>query len=137
MEITLQNCYLSVDDHEKAVAFYRDAMGFEVRMDVGRDTMRWITVGPPSQPDVSIVLGPPAPGPGTSPSDRAAINDLLAKGLLGFLVFRTDDCDASFDRIQATGADVLQEPMDQAWGVRDCAFRDPAGNHIRIQQPRR
>ena len=136
MDIKLQNCYLSVDDHDKAIAFYRDAMGFEVRNDVGANAMRWVTVGPPSQPDVSIVLGPAAPERGTSPSDRAAISDLLAKGLLGFLVFTTDDCDAAFERIQASGADVIQEPMDQAYGVRDCAFRDPAGNHIRINQPR-
>ena len=136
MDIKLQNCYLCVDDHERAIGFYRDAMGFEVRMDVGANTMRWVTVGPPSQPDVNLVLGPAAPESGTSPSDRAAISDLLAKGLLGFLVFTTDDCDAAFERIQATGADVIQEPMDQAYGVRDCAFRDPAGNHIRINQPR-
>ena len=136
MDIKLQNCYLSVDDHDKAIAFYRGALGFEVRNDVGADAMRWVTVGPPSQPDVHIVLGPPAPEPGTSPSDRAAIRDLLAKGLLGFLVFATDDCDAAFERIQASGAEVIQEPMDQAYGVRDCAFRDPAGNHIRISQPR-
>ena len=136
MDIKLQNCYLSVDDHDKAIAFYRDAMGFEVRYDVGASAMRWVTVGPPSQPDVNIVLGPPAPERGTSPSDRAAISDLLAKGLLGFLVFTTDDCDAAFEHIQASGAEVIQEPMDQAYGVRDCAFRDPAGNHIRIGQPR-
>jgi predicted enzyme related to lactoylglutathione lyase len=136
MDIKLQNCYLSVDDHDKAIAFYRDALGFEVRNDVGANAMRWITVGPSSQPDVNIVLGPPAPEPGTSPSDRAVISDLLAKGLLGFLVFVTDDCDAAFERIQASGAEVIQEPMDQAYGVRDCAFRDPAGNHIRVSQPR-
>lgn len=136
MDIKLLNVYLCVDDHDKAIAFYRDAMGFEVRNDVGANPMRWVSVGPPSQPDVQIVLGPPAPEPGTSPSDRAAISDLMAKGLMGFVVFTTDDCDAAFERIQASGADVIQEPMDQAYGARDCAFRDPAGNHIRIQQPR-
>jgi len=136
MDIKLQNCYLSVDDHDKAIAFYRDAMGFEVRNDVGANAMRWVTVGPPSQPDVSIVLGPPAPEPGTSPSDRAAIGDLLAKGLLGFLVFSTDDCDAAFERMEGCGAEVVQEPMDMPYGPRECAFRDPAGNMIRISQTR-
>jgi predicted enzyme related to lactoylglutathione lyase len=136
MDIKLHHCFLSVDDHDKAIAFYRDALGFEVRSDVGAKDRRWVTVGPPSQPDINIVLHPPAPDPGTSPSDRAAISDLLAKGLLGFLVFATDDCDASFERIQASGAEVIQEPMDQPYGARDCAFRDPAGNHIRISQTR-
>lgn len=137
MDIKLQNCVLAVDDHEKAIAFYRDAMGFEVRADVGSRNRRWVTVGPPSQPDVNIVLCPPAPDPGISPSDKAAINDLLAKGLLGFMVFTTDDCDAAFAHIEASGAEVIQEPMDQPYGARDCAFRDPAGNHIRINQTRR
>jgi predicted enzyme related to lactoylglutathione lyase len=137
MDIKLQNCVLAVDDHEKAIAFYRDAMGFEVRADVGARDRRWVTVGPPSQPDVNIVLCPPAPDPGISPSDKAAINDLLAKGLLGFMVFTTDDCDAAFAHIEASGAEVIQEPMDQPYGARDCAFRDPAGNHIRINQTRR
>ncbi len=136
MDIKLQNCYLSVDDHDKAIAFYRGALGFEVRNDVGANAMRWVTVGPPSQPDVHIVLGPPAPEPGTSPSDRAAIRDLLAKGLLGFLVFATDDAEPASSHFRASSAEVIQEPMDQAYGVRDCAFRDPAGNHIRISQPR-
>jgi predicted enzyme related to lactoylglutathione lyase len=136
MDIKLLNCALAVDDHDKAIGFYRDAMGFEVRNDVGSGKMRWVVVGPPSQPDVNILLSPPAPEAGTSPADREAISDLLAKGLLGFLVFATDDCDAAFERIQASGAEVIQEPMDQPYGARDCAFRDPAGNHIRIQAPR-
>ena len=136
MDIKLQNFYLCVDDHDKAIAFYRDALGFEVRNDVGANPMRWVSVGPPSQPDVQIVLGPPAPEPGTSPADRAAISDLMAKGLMGFLVFATDDCDAAFERIQSSGAEVIQEPMEQPYGVRDCAIRDPAGNLIRIQEVR-
>jgi hypothetical protein len=97
--------------------------------------MRWVTIGPPSQPDINIVLEPPAADPGISPSDREAISDLLAKGLLRGLNFKTADLDGIFDRVQATGAEVVQEPMDQSYG-RDCAFRDPAGNMIRILQTR-
>ena len=138
MDVRLQHCFLSVDDHEKAIAFYRDALGFEVRNDVkAYGTMRWTTMGPPSQPDVSVVLEPPSADPGISDADREALRDLLAKGLLGRLNLTTADVDAVFDHVQATGAEVVQEPMDQAYGVRDCAFRDPAGNLIRINQPRR
>ena len=136
MDMKLQNCFLSVDDHEKAIAFYRDALGFEVRNDVKAYGMRWTTLGLPSQPDMSVVLEPPAADPGISASDRALLSDLLAKGLLGRLVLTTGDVNATFDRVQATGAEVVQEPMDQPYGVRDCAFRDPAGNLIRINQPR-
>jgi predicted enzyme related to lactoylglutathione lyase len=135
MDVKLDACFLSVDDHDKAIAFYRDALGFEVRHDVRSHGMRWVTVGPPSQPDINIVLEPPAADPGISPSDREAIGDLLAKGLLRGLNFSTPDLDATFDRVQATGAEVIQEPMDQSYG-RDCAFRDPAGNMIRILQTR-
>ena len=135
MDLKLQNCFLSVDDHEKAIAFYRDALGFEVRNDVSAYGMRWVTVGPASQPDVSIVLEPPAADPGISAEDREAISDLLAKGLLRGLNLSTPDLDGTFERIEATGADVVQEPMDQSYG-RDCAFRDPAGNEIRIIQTR-
>ncbi len=137
MDMTLQNCFLAVDDHEKAIAFYRDALGFEVRNDVSAYGMRWTTLGSPAQPGVSVVLEPPAADPGISPSDREAIADLLAKGLLGRLVLATADVDAAFERARATGAEVVQEPTDQPYGVRDCAFRDPAGNLIRISQPRR
>jgi catechol 2,3-dioxygenase-like lactoylglutathione lyase family enzyme len=136
MDVQLQNCFLAVDDHDKAIAFYRDALGFEVRNDVSAYGMRWTTLGSPSQPGVSIVLEPPAADPGISPADREALADLLAKGLLGRVVLTTDDVDATFDHVQATGAEVVQEPMDQPYGVRDCAFRDPAGNLIRINQPR-
>jgi uncharacterized glyoxalase superfamily protein PhnB len=136
MDVKLQNCFLSVDDHEKAIAFYRDALGFEVRNDVSAYGMRWVTLGSPSQPGVSVVLEPPAADPGISPSDRTALGDLLAKGLLGRLVLTTTDVDGVFSHVEATGADVVQEPMDQPYGVRDCAFRDPAGNLIRINQPR-
>jgi predicted enzyme related to lactoylglutathione lyase len=135
MDVKLDACFLSVDDHDKAIAFYRDALGFEVRNDVRAYGMRWVTIGPPSQPDVNIVLEPPAADPGISPSDREAISDLLAKGLLRGLNFKTPDLDAIFHRVQATGAEVVQEPMEQSYG-RDCAFRDPAGNMIRILQTR-
>lgn len=135
MDVKLDACFLSVDDHDKAIEFYRDALGFEVRNDVRAYGMRWVTIGPPSQPDINIVLEPPAADPGISPSDREAISDLLAKGLLRGLNFKTPDLDAVFDRVQATGAEVVQEPMDQSYG-RDCAFRDPAGNMIRILQTR-
>ena len=137
MNVQLANCFLSVDDHEKAITFYRDALGFEVRNDVKAYGMRWTTLGSPTQPDVSIVLEPPAADPGISPSDRTALGDLLAKGLLGRLVLTTADVDATFEAVAATGAEVVQEPMDQPYGVRDCAFRDPAGNLIRINQPSR
>ena len=133
MDVQLDACFLSVDDHEKAIDFYRDALGFEVRNDVSAYGMRWVTIGPPSQPDINIVLEPPAADPGISPSDREAIGDLLAKGLLRGLNFSSPDLDATFERVQATGAEVIQEPMDQGYG-RDCAFRDPAGNMIRIIQ---
>jgi predicted enzyme related to lactoylglutathione lyase len=135
MDLKLHACFMAVDDHDKAIAFYRDALGFEVRQDVRAYGMRWVTVGPPSQPDVNIVLEPPAADPGISPSDRTAIGDLLAKGLLRGLNLSTPDLDKTFDRVQATGAEVIQEPMDQSYG-RDCAFRDPAGNEIRIIQTR-
>jgi predicted enzyme related to lactoylglutathione lyase len=135
MDVKLDACFLSVDDHEKAIAFYRDALGFEVRADVSAYGMRWVTIGPPSQPDVNIVLEPPAADPGISPADREAIGDLLAKGLLRGLNFSTANLDATFDHVLATGAEVIQEPMDQSYG-RDCAFRDPAGNQIRIIQSR-
>ena len=135
MDVKLDACFLSVDDHDKAIAFYRDALGFEVRNDVSAYGMRWVTVGPPSQPDVNIVLEPPAADPGISPADREAIGDLLAKGLLRGLNFSTPNLEEAFDRVQATGAEVVQEPMDQSYG-RDCAFRDPAGNMIRIIQTR-
>jgi catechol 2,3-dioxygenase-like lactoylglutathione lyase family enzyme len=136
MDVKVQKSFLKVDDPDKAIAFYRDALGFEVRDDVGYEGMRWVTVGPPSQPDVTIVLEPPVADPGTSPADREAIGDLLAKGLLGGLVLTTADLERAFEHVQATGADVVQEPMDQDWGVRDFAVRDPAGNLIRIGQAR-
>jgi len=136
MDINLSQCFIAVDDHDTAIAFYRDVLGLEVRNDVGYEGMRWVTVGSPSQPDVNIVLEPPIADPNASDADRRAAAELLAKGLLRGVNFATDDCDATFERIRAAGGEVLQEPMDQFYGVRDCAFRDPAGNMLRFSQPR-
>ncbi|MFX4294771.1 VOC family protein [Streptomyces bohaiensis] len=137
MDITLSQCFIAVDDHDRALAFYRDALGLEVRNDVGFEGMRWVTVGSPAQPDVEIVLEPPLADPHAAPEDRRVMAELLAKGLLRGVIFATEDCDATFERVRAAGGEVLQEPMDQPYGVRDCAFRDPAGNMLRFTQPRR
>ncbi|MEV7211714.1 VOC family protein [Kitasatospora cineracea] len=137
MDIKLSQCFIAVDDHEAALGFYRDALGLEVRNDVGFEGMRWVTLGSTAQPDVEVVLEPPVADPGATDADRQAAAELLAKGLLRAVNFRTADCDATFEKIRATGADVLQEPMDQPYGVRDCAFRDPAGNMVRFAQPSR
>ncbi len=137
MNINLSQCFIAVDDHDRALAFYRDVLGLEVRNDVGFEGMRWVTVGSPSQPDVEIVLEPPLADPGASPADRQAMTELLAKGMLRGVIFSTDDVDATFERIRAAGGEVLQEPVDQPYGVRDCAFRDPAGNMLRFTQPRK
>ncbi|MEU0602647.1 VOC family protein [Streptomyces sp. NPDC006393] len=137
MDIKLSTCFIAVDDHDKALAFYRDVLGLEVRNDVGYEGMRWVTVGAPSQPDVDIVLEPPLADPSASAADRQAMAELLAKGLLRAVIFQTDDCDATFARIRDAGGEVLQEPADQPYGVRDCAFRDPSGNMLRFNQPRR
>ncbi|MEV5338803.1 VOC family protein [Streptomyces sp. NPDC052676] len=136
MDLTLSQCFIAVDDHDKALAFYRDTLGLQVRRDVSFEGMRWVTVGSPAQPGVEIVLEPPVADPHASEADRRAMAELLAKGLLRGVIFSTDDCDALFERVQASGAEVLQEPVDQPWGVRDCAFRDPAGNMLRFAQRR-
>lgn len=135
MTLTLAQCFLAVDDHEKALAFYRDVLGLEVRKDVAYEGMRWVTVVSPDQPTVEIVLEPPLADPNASAADRQTMAELLAKGLLRGVNFHTPDCDATFERIRAAGGDVLQEPMDQFYGVRDCAFRDPSGNMLRFSQP--
>ncbi|GAB2725845.1 VOC family protein [Streptomyces bullii] len=134
MDLKLHQCFIAVDDHDKALAFYRDVLGLEVRNDVGFEGMRWVTVGSPLQPDVEIVLEPPAANPDASPGDRQAMAELLAKGMLRGVIFTTADCDDLFDRVRAAGVDVIQEPMDQPYGVRDCAFRDPAGNLLRFME---
>ena len=134
MDIKVSTCFIPVDDHDKALAFYRDVLGLEVRNDVGFEGMRWVTVGSPSQ-DVEIVLEPPLADPNASTDDKEAAAELLAKGMLRGVIFKTDDVDATFERIRAAGAEVLQEPIDMPYGVRDCAFRDPAGNMLRFNQP--
>jgi uncharacterized glyoxalase superfamily protein PhnB len=136
MDITIHSSFLPHDDPDASLAFYRDALGFEVRMDVGYDGMRWITVGPPKQPDTSIVLHPPAADPGITDDERRTVAEMMAKGTYATIVLATADLDGTFERVQATGAEVVQEPIDQPYGVRDCAFRDPAGNHVRINELR-
>jgi predicted enzyme related to lactoylglutathione lyase len=136
MDIQLSTCFIAVDDHDKALAFYRDVLGLEVRNDVGYEGMRWVTVGAPSQPGVEIVLESPLADPNAPAADRQAMAELLAKGQLRGVIFSTDDVDATFERIREAGGEVLQEPIDQPYGVRDCAFRDPAGNMLRFNQPR-
>jgi predicted enzyme related to lactoylglutathione lyase len=137
MDIKLAQCFIAVDDFDKAIAFYRDALGLEVRNDVGYEGMRWVTVGSPAQPDVEIVLEPPLADPNAPSADREAMAEMLAKGQLRGVNFVTDDCDAAFERISSAGGEVLQEPMDMPYGVRDCAFRDPSGNMLRFSEPRR
>ena len=132
MDITIQSSFLPHDDPDAALAFYRDVLGFEVRLDVGYGGMRWITVGPPDQPGTSIVLHPPFADPGITEDERRTIAEMMAKGTYATIVLATDDIDGTFERVAASGAEVVQEPIDQPYGVRDCAFRDPAGNHIRI-----
>jgi catechol 2,3-dioxygenase-like lactoylglutathione lyase family enzyme len=135
MDITIHTCFLPHDDPDASLAFYRDTLGFEVRNDVGRGTMRWITVGPADQPGTSILLAPPAADPGITDAERRTIAEMMAKGTFGWIMLATSDLDAAFDKLQAS-AEVVQEPTDQPWGARDCAFRDPAGNLVRIiEQP--
>ncbi len=134
MDITIYASSLPHDDPEASLAFYRDALGFEVRTDVGSGKMRWITVGPPSQPDTSILLAPPALDPGLTDDERRTIAEMMAKGTYGWILLATKDVDSTFERVQGAGAEVVQEPTYQPYGMRDCAFRDPAGNLIRIQQ---
>ncbi|WP_409467514.1 VOC family protein [Streptomyces sp. HC307] len=135
MDITIHASFLPQDDPDAALAFYRDTLGFEVRNDVGYEGMRWITVGPAEQPGTSIVLYPPAADPGVTDDERRTIAEMMAKGTYASLLLATKDLDGTFERLQAS-AEVVQEPTDQPYGVRDCAFRDPAGNLIRIQEKR-
>ena len=134
MDITIHSSFLPQDDPDAALAFYRDTLGFEVRLDVGYGGMRWITVGPAGQPDTAIVLYPPFATPGITDDERRTITEMMAKGSYAIIVLSTADLDGVFERLQASGADVVQEPTDQPYGIRDCAFRDPAGNLVRIQQ---
>lgn len=134
MNITIHYAFLPHTDADAALGFYRDALGFELRKDVGYDGMRWLTVGPVGQPQTSIVLHPPATDPGISDDERRTILELIAKGSYGALTLASDDLDALFDQLVSRGADIVQEPMDQPYGERDCAVRDPAGNLLRINQ---
>jgi predicted enzyme related to lactoylglutathione lyase len=136
MDITIHASFLPHDDPEAALVFYRDALDFEVRADVGAGKMRWITVGPPGQPDTSILLAPPAADPGVTDDERRTIAEMMAKGTYGWILLATKDLDGTFERVAASGAEVVQEPTEQPYGVRDCAFRDPAGNMVRIQEVR-
>ncbi len=133
MDLSIHATFLPHDDPDVALAFYRDVLGFEVRNDVGYDGMRWITVGPPGQPKVNIVLHPPAADPGITDDERRTISEMMAKGTFAGLVLATNDVDATFERVQED-AEVVQEPADQPYGLRDCAVRDPSGNLIRIQE---
>jgi uncharacterized glyoxalase superfamily protein PhnB len=134
MDITIHASFLPHDDPDAALAFYRDTLGFEVRNDVGYAGMRWITVGPTGQPATSIVLHPPAADPGVTEDERRMIAEMMAKGTYGSLLLATSDLNGTFERLVAGGAEVVQEPALQPYGVRDCAFRDPAGNLLRIQE---
>ena len=136
MDITIHSSLLPHEDPEASLAFYRDALGFEVRLDVEYGGMHWITVGPPGQPDTAIVLYPPAATPGITEEERATIAEMMAKGTYASINLATGDLDGAFEKLQAGEAEVVQEPTDQPYGVRDCAFRDPAGNLIRIQEQR-
>ncbi|MDA8358306.1 MAG: VOC family protein [Actinomycetota bacterium] len=136
MDITIRATPLPHDDPEASLAFYRDVLGFEVRSDVGSGKMRWITVGPPGQPGTSILLAPPAVDPGVTDDERRMIAEMMAKGTYGWILLATKDLDATFEQVQASDAEVIQEPTDQPYGIRDCAFRDPAGNTVRIQELR-
>ena len=134
MDITIHSSLLPQDDPEAAVAFYRDTLGFEVRLDVEYGGLHWITVGPPDQPDTAIVLYPPVATPGITEDESRSIIEMMAKGTFASINLATKDLDDTFERLQAGDAEIVQEPIDQPYGIRDCAVRDPAGNLIRIQQ---
>ena len=136
MDINIHSSFLPHTDPDASLAFYRDTLGFEVRNDVGNGTMRWITVGPPNQPGTSIVLDPPAANPGITDDERRTIEEMMAKGTYAMLLLATKDLDSTFERLQARDVEIVQEPTEQPYGVRDCALRDPAGNLIRIQELR-
>ncbi|HVC39033.1 MAG TPA: VOC family protein [Candidatus Dormibacteraeota bacterium] len=134
MDITIHTTSLPHDDPDASLTFYRDVLGFEVRNDVGRGRMRWITVGPLGQPDMSILLAPPATDPGITDNERRTIAEMMAKGTYGWILLASKDLDGTFEQLVASGAEVVQEPTEQPYGIRDCALRDPAGNLLRIQE---
>lgn len=137
MDISIHLSTLPHDDPDASVAFYRDVLGFEVRSDVGQGKMRWITVGPADRPGTGILLAPPAADPGITDAERRTIAEMMAKGTYGWILLATKNLDSTFEKIQAADAEVVQEPTEQPYGVRDCAFRDPAGNMLRFNQPRK
>ena len=134
MDITIHTTFLPQDDPEAALGFYRDTLGFELRNDVGYEGMRWLTVGPPEQPSVNIVLYPPGSDPGVTEAERQTITEMMAKGTYASIMLATRNLADTFDQLQASDVEVVQEPTDQPWGMRDCAVRDPAGNMVRIQE---
>jgi catechol 2,3-dioxygenase-like lactoylglutathione lyase family enzyme len=134
MNITIHASFLPLDDPEAALRFYRDILGFELRLDVGQGTMRWLTVGPVDQPETSIVLHPPGVDPGITDEERRTITEMMAKGTYGIITFASKDLDGTFAQLQAGDVEIVQEPTDQPYGVRDAAVRDPSGNLIRINQ---
>ena len=136
MNVTIHSTMLPHTDPDESLAFYRDTLGFEVRNDVGYSGMRWITVGPLDQPGTSIVLYPPQAAPGVTDDERRTIAEMMAKGTYASINMATADLDGTFERLQASGAEVVQEPTEQPYGIRDCSFRDPAGTLIRIQEGR-
>jgi len=136
MDITIHTSVLPHDDPDVSLAFYRDVLGFEVRSDVGKGKMRWIVVGPADQPSTSILLAPPGADPGITDDERRTISEMMAKGTYGWILLATRDLDSTFEKLQAGDAEVVQEPTEQPYGIRDCALRDPAGNMVRIQELR-
>ena len=136
MDITIHASFLPHDDPDASLPFYRDTLGFEVRNDVEYGGLHWITVGPPDQPGTSIVLYPPSATPGITDDERRTVAEMMAKGTYGWILLATKDLDGTFERLQASDAEVVQEPVEQPYGIRDCAFRDPAGNLVRIQEVR-
>ncbi|MFD3331483.1 VOC family protein [Streptomyces sp. NPDC058700] len=136
MDLTIHTTVLPHDDPDASLVFYRDALGFEVRSDVGQGRTRWITVGPVGQPGTSILLAPPGADPGITEAERRTIAEMMAKGTYGWILLATPDLDGTFEKVQAADVEVVQEPTEQPYGIRDCAFRDPAGNLVRIQELR-
>jgi catechol 2,3-dioxygenase-like lactoylglutathione lyase family enzyme len=134
MDLTIASAFLPHDDADAALGFYRDKLGFELRKDVGYQDMRWLTVGPPDQPGTSVVLFPPGADPGVTDDERRTITEMMAKGTFAMLILSTPDLDTTFAQLEAAGAEIVQEPIDQPYGIRDCAVRDPAGNLIRINE---
>ncbi len=134
MDITIHSAFLPHTDADASLAFYRDTLGFELRNDVGYNGMRWLTVGPPDQPGTSLVLHPPTADPGITDDERRTITEMMAKGTYAIITLATADLDGTFEKLEASGTEVVQEPIDQPYGVRDCAVRDPAGNLIRINE---